>query len=363
MRNASGAAAAAALAALVCAAADPPEWKIEGRPLPQREFLQPALDTGLPAYRATHATGSLEGSAPPIMAQLARRWIAAFREREPNVGVDVPPPYEEPRGAGSERLRLFLDGKIDFAFLSRDLTASDTAAFRRAHGFEPQQIPVAGGSFRHFGFVDAVAVVVHRDNPVKGLTLAQLDSILSKTRHRGGARTAMTWGDVGCAEWADKPIRVVGHGAWAGEESARATFIRRRVMDAGGQRGEWRDFGAADGGDAVVAQAVARDRYAIGFTAMGHLEPGIRTVAIAPAADAPFFAAEYESVARADYPLSRELYLVVARKPGERLPAALESFARFLLSREGQREVLEQGVFLPLRERQASESRRSLNAR
>jgi phosphate transport system substrate-binding protein len=344
-------------------AADPAEWKVEGRPLPLREFLQPALDAELPAYRSAGVAGKLEGSAPPILARLARRWVAAFREREPAVRVDVPPPYEEPRGAGSERLRLFLDGRIDFAFLTRDLTAPDVAAFRRVHGFDPLQIAVAGGSFRHFGFVDAVAVVVHRDNPVRGLTLAQLDAIFSKTRHRGQARAAVTWGDVGVGEWADRPIHVVGHGAWSGEESARATFIRRNVMDAGARRGEWRDFGLPDGGDAIVGDAVAADRYAIGFTGMGHLAPGIRTVALAPAAGAPFYEADYDNVARADYPLSRVLYLVVARKPGEPLAPALEAFAKFLLSRDGQREVLEQGIFLPLRARQAADALGSLNAR
>src|SRR5438552_3942088 len=195
------------------AAVDPREWRLEGRPPPQSEFLQPTFDDGLPAYRNARVEGRLEGSAPPILAQLARRWVGAFNQHEPAVHVEIPPPYEEPRGAGSERLRLFLEGRIDFAFVTRDLTASDAAAFRRTHGFDPLQIPVSGGSFRHFGFVDAVAVVVHRETPVQGLTLAQLDAILSRTRHRGEAKTALTWGDVGVVEWADKPIHVVGHGA------------------------------------------------------------------------------------------------------------------------------------------------------
>jgi phosphate transport system substrate-binding protein len=252
---------------------------------------------------------------------------------------------------------MFLDGKIDFAFLTRDLSAPDAAAFRRTHGFEPTSIAVSGGSYRHFGFVDSVAVIVNRDNPVRGLTLAQLDAIFSKSRHRGHDGPASTWGDVGVAAWSDRPIHIVGHGAWASEESARATFIRRRVMEIDGKRGAWRDdLGPADGGDAIVSERVAADRYAIGFTGMGHLLPDTKTVAIAATAGGPDYEASYENVARADFPLARVFYLVVAKPLERALPPALSELVRFLLSREGQRVVLEQGVFLPLRASQAAAS-------
>ena len=117
-----------------------------------------------------------------------------------------------------------------------------------------------------------------------------------------------------------------------------------------------------DAGDAIVPQAVAADPAAIGFTALGHLVPGVRAIAVAREADAPFHEPTYENVARAAYPLSRVFYLVVARKPGERLAAALDAFARFLLSREGQGTVLAQAVFLPLRAAQAGEARQLLGA-
>src|ERR1700680_3964489 len=185
------------LAATHAAAADPAEWKLGGRPLPQREFLQPSLDEDLPPYRSGPVEGRLEGSASTILPQLVGRWVDAFRGHQPRLRGDSPPPYEEPQAAGSERLRMFIDGKIDFAFLTRDLSGSDSAAFRRAHGFDALAIPVSGGSYRHFGFVDAVAVIVNQDNPLKGLTLAHLDAILSSTRHRGHKGAATTWGDVG----------------------------------------------------------------------------------------------------------------------------------------------------------------------
>ena len=354
------AAALCACTVSVVTAADPKEWAQAGRPAPLREFLQPTLDAELPAYLPCGARGTLEGTAPPIVVELLYGWLRAFREREPGVKIAVPAPYLPPQGSLNPRLAAFLDGRLDFAFVTREMAASDVAAFRRAHGFDPLQIPVSAGSFRHFGFVDAVAIVVHKSNPLRGLTLAQLDAIFSRTRHRGHDRRVTTWDELGVQAWAGKPIRVVGNGAWRGEESARATFFRERVMDAEGRLGEWRDDGRVpDAGDAIVTEAVGADPYAIGITGMGHLAPGVRAIAIGPRSGS-LFEPTYENVARADYPLSRVFYLAVARRPGQPLPAPLDAFVRFLLSREAQGIVLDHGVFLPLRAGQVAASRRML---
>lgn len=346
------------LASAACAA-DPAEWARSGRPPPPRESVQATLDAQLPGYAPSGALAVLEGSAPPILAQLVNSWLRDFHEREPGVRVTVPPPYLPPQGKLNPRLRAFLHGYLDFAFLTREMAASDVEAFRAAHGFEPLQIAVSGGSWRHFGFVDAVAVIVNESNPVRGLSLAQLDAIFSRSRHRGHASVA-SWDQVGVKEWAGRPVHVVGTGAWADEESARAMFFRERVMD-GRRRGEWRETGSApDSGDDAVTGAVAADPLAIGFTAMGHLVPGTRALAISVGPGQPFIEPDLDNVARASYPLSRVFYLAVARKPGHALPPALDAFARFLLSAPAQHIVLGQGVFLPLRAWQAQASLRLL---
>jgi phosphate transport system substrate-binding protein len=361
-----GAALACTLFASGVSAATPTDamkWERSGRPAPPRELLQPSLDADLPVYRTCGARGKLNGTAPAIVVDVLGGWLRAFGEHEPDVQVEVAPPYLPPQGALNPRLREFLDGHLDFAFLTREMAAADVRAFRRTHGFEPLLVPVAGGSFRHFGFVDAVAVVVHESNPLRGLTLAQLDAIFSDSRHRGGARAIATWDELGVKEWAGHPVRVVGNGAWAQEESARATFFRERVMDGQGRRGQWRANGSApDEGDAIVVDAVAADRFAIGFTGMGHLASGVHAIAIGPGKGVPLLEPSHDNVASAAYPLSRVFYLAVARRPGQLLPAPLDAFVRFLLSSEGQRIVLSHGVFLPLRESQAANARRMLPA-
>jgi phosphate transport system substrate-binding protein len=347
------------IAAGLAHSADPKEWETEGRPLPERRLPPPALDDALPAACSAQIDGKLEGSAPAILPRLVDHWLAAFRARFPRVEISVPPPYLAPQAALNPRMRLFLEGRLDFAFVSRDLSAADTDLFRRAHGYDPLSIPIAGGSFAHFGFVDAVSIIVHRDNPLDRLTFAQVDAIFSRSRLRGAA-PVKTWDDLGIVQWAGRPVRVVGGGAWIGEESARAIVIRDRILSLGDRRGEWRTDVDAKSTEAQVPEEVAADRNAIGFTGMGHLGRDTKPVALAGDALGPYYEPSYENVARATYPLSRVVHIVVAKKPGAALDPALDAFVHFLLSKEGQRVVRDQGVLLPLRAWQVAESLRLL---
>jgi phosphate transport system substrate-binding protein len=71
-------------------------------------------------------------------------------------------------------------------FVSRELRPDDIAGFRAKFGYDPLSVPISGGTYRHFGFLDAIAFFVHKDNPIEKLTFAQLDGVLSTTHHRGG---------------------------------------------------------------------------------------------------------------------------------------------------------------------------------
>lgn len=356
MRSLAALAIILALVGVSPAGANPVEWERMGRPLPERLEPRAAVDPGLPAYipsRGGPVSGWIEGFAPAILPRLAGRWVAAFQARHPEATVAIPPPYEPPLGAASKRLGEFLDGKFDFALLSRDLAASDLARFRASHGYDPLAIPVANGSWRHFGFIDSIAIIVHPDNPLPGLSLAQLDAIFSRTRHRGHAPVA-TWGDLGVAAWQDRPLHVVGIPGPDGDEPAKAQFLRARVLDgADGQRGKWRLDGDGDEGDASVVARVAADPLAIGIAGMGHLTGNVRPLALAGGEGEALQAPDYDNHVAGHYPLIRPVYLLVARPPGRRLDPVLAEFIRFILSREGQEIVADQGVFLPLRARQA----------
>jgi len=331
-------------------------------PLPAKETFQPPLDDALPSYQpclAQPLRGTFDGSVPAILPDLANRWIAAFQERHPGVHLRTPPPYLAPQGRLNPSLQQFLDGQSNFAFVSRDISPADAAAYLRSHGMNAAPIPVVGGSWRHFGFIDAVGVIVNAANPVQSLTLAQLDAVFSKSRLRGHDEVH-TWGDLGMTGWSDKPVHVVGAAAWVGKEpSARAIFVHDNVLSVCPLKGQWRDDLRADGKEADVPNQVAADPYAVGFTGLGHLTAGVKAIAVSEGGKA--VAPTDENVSLGRYPLARVGYILLSRKPGQPIAPALREFVRFMLSREGQQIVLNQGIMLPLRAQQVEMARRQLS--
>lgn len=321
-----------------------------GRTLPSPEALQPTLDPGLAAFaprgpRALRA--HFRAASSDVLPGLAKAWVAAFRQYYPNVQVDVDPPYEGSIGATE-----LTSGKIDFVFVSRELRPDDISGFRAKFGYDPLSIPVAGGSYRHFGFLDAVGFIVNRANPIERLSYAQLDALFSSTRYRG-ANPIASWGDLGLTgDWANRPVHLVGVKPWNGFEE----FVRQRVLSTPGHRGEWRD--GIDYSPTVfpIADKVAHDPDAIAYDGLAYLTAPVKVLAVGTADSGPFYPPTYENVATAVYPLARLIYFNTNRPPGKQLPVAETEFVRFILSREGQAIVLRQGIFLPLRSWQSASS-------
>lgn len=308
---------------------------------------------------ATAPGGSRSGSAPKILDALVPAWLAGFARAEPAMRIAVPAPYGPPQGKLDPALQAFLDGRQDFAFLTRDMAEADLATFRRAHHGEPVVLPVAGGAWHRFGYVDPVVVVVNTANPLRALSFRQLDALLSETRWRGGAAPA-DWRDLGVPAWRDKAIHVVGGDGWSGEESARALTVRRRVLSTGGRVGRWRIVPGSGGENEVVAR-VAADPQAIGFTGFGHLSAGVRTVAIGADGGRPV-APTRAAIVSGTYPLARSVDLVMARDARGCLDPVVERFAGWLVGRAGQALIRRQGVFLPLNARQLHDAHRIVGA-
>jgi len=278
--------------------------------------------------------------------------VTAFNKFQPGIRFNVPPPY-----AGSLGAKELVKQNLDFVFVSRELKPDDITDFQAKFGYAPLSVPISGGSYRVYGALDAVGFIVNRDNPVDHLSFDQLDALLSTTRYRGGQQ-ARTWGDLGLTgEWADKPVHVYAIKPWNGFEE----FVRQRVLSRPGKRGEWRtDLNFAD----VVfpiAGSVAKDRYALGYTGLAYLNAPVKVIALQKEAGSPAVPATYEAVAGASYPLSRLTYFNINKKPGQRLDPAAEEFLRFILSRQGQAVVLEQGTYMPLRSSQVAEARALLD--
>jgi phosphate transport system substrate-binding protein len=321
-----------------------------GRELPPPEVLQPALDPALPAFvpRREKLTGTLKGASSDVLTVVAQKWFEKFKQYHPGVSLTISPPY-----AGSLGAIELIKGDLDFVFVSRELKPDDIKGFKEKFGYDPLSVPIMGGSYRHFGALDAIAFYVHKDNPLERITYEQIDAIYSTTRHRGG-KPIRTWGDLGLTgEWADKPIKAWGIKPWNGFEE----FVRQRVLSVGDKRGEWREDIGYEKVVFPMAKRVAEDRYAIGYSGIAYIDQPVKVIPLSEGKGRPYEAPTYESVAAATYPLSRLVFFNTNKAPGKPLNPALDEFLKFVLSKEGQQIVLDYARYIPLRANQAQDAR------
>jgi phosphate transport system substrate-binding protein len=332
--------------------AEKSEGMTKGRALPELELLTPALDPGLPAYvplRNRRLAGHYKAAASDVLPGLSKAWVAAFNRIYPGVHIDVAPPY-----AGSLGAKELVKGALDFVFVSRELKPDDITDFHARFGYDPTSVPVSGGSYRHFGFLDAIGIIVSKDNPIEQISYDQLDAIYSTTHFRGG-QAITTWGQLGATgDWADKPVRPYGVKPWNGFEE----FVRQRVLSTPGHRGQWRDDIGFSDTVFPLAGKVAADRYGIAYDGMAYIDAPVKIIPVSPGPGEPAWAPTYENVATADYPLTRLIYFNFNKAPDKPTDPVVREFLRFVLSRDGQAIVRDQNLYMPLRARQAEASRR-----
>ncbi len=325
--------------------------RMHGRPTPVPELLQPTIDPGLVPFSPREdqsIRASYSGGASAILPGLVERWIEGFQAHYPNVDFKLNTPY-----AGSLGMLEVIAGNYDFVFVSRELKPTDIISFKEKYGYAPFTIPISGAAYRHYGFLDALAVFVHPDNPIDRINFRELDAIFSATGHRGG-EPIETWGDLGLTgNWADKPVNAYGIAAWNGFEE----FVRQRVLSTDTQRGEWGPDVTMLNMAFPIAKAVTADPYGIGYTGIAYLNSPVKVLPLsATDANGPYIAPTYENVANASYPLSRLMYFNTNKHPDEELPPAVRELLRFIVSKEGQEIVLQHAIYLPLRAHQQTAS-------
>ena len=129
------------------------------------------VDPALPAYKpVSGVSGSLKSIGSDTLNNLMTLWSEGFRAQYPNVQTEI-----EGKGSSTAPPAL-VAGTAQFGPMSRPMKAAEIDAFEKKFGYKP-------ASFR--SAVDALAVFVHKDNPIQCLSLQQLDAIFSKTRKGG----------------------------------------------------------------------------------------------------------------------------------------------------------------------------------
>jgi phosphate transport system substrate-binding protein len=284
-----------------------------------------AADTALPTYqKASGVSGNFSSVGSDTLNNLMTLWAEEFKRNYPNVNIQI-------QGAGSSTAPPALtEGTASFGPMSRLMKDEEVQAFERRHGYKPTAIGVA---------IDALAVFVNKDNPIKGLTIAQVDSIFSSTRKCGG-RKAERWGDIGLpAEWAARPLQLYGRNSVSGTYG----YFKEHALC----KGDFKSTVNEQPGSASVVQSVATGLNAIGYSGIGYKTSGVRTVPLAKKDGGAFVDATEANALNGTYPLSRVLYVYVNKAPNKPLAPMELEFVKMVLSKQGQDVVVKDG-YIPL---------------
>lgn len=284
------------------------------------------LDPALPEYeKTTGVAGNLSSVGSDTLANLMTLWAEEFKRNYPNVNIQI-------QAAGSSTAPPALtEGTSNIGPMSRKMKDGEMEAFEKKHGYKPTEIKVA---------IDALAVYVHKDNPITGLTMEQVDAIFSSTRKCGAKEDIVKWGQLGLTgDWADKTIQLYGRNSVSGTYG----YFKEHALC----KGDFKNNVNEQPGSASVVQAVTASENGIGYSGLGYRTSGVKAVPLAKKEGEEFIEANEENALKGKFPLSRFLYVYVNKEPNKPLPPLEYEFIKMILSKEGQQIVVKDG-YVPL---------------
>nr|WP_318523109.1 phosphate ABC transporter substrate-binding protein PstS family protein [Photobacterium leiognathi] len=278
----------------------------------------------MPYKRVSGISGNLSSVGSDTLANLMTYWAEEFKRRYPNVNIQI-------QTAGSSTAPTALvEATAQIGPMSRMMKTKEVEAFEQEYGYKPTAIKVA---------VDALAVFVHEDNPLKGINFEQLDAIYSRTLRCGGLEPINQWGQLGLTgSWQNRGIQLFGRNSVSGTYG----YFKKRALC----RGDFRNNVNEQPGSASVVQSVSTSLNAIGYSGIGYKTTGIKAIPVAREGD-DYVEATIENSVNGRYPLSRFLYVYVNKHPNKPLAPMEGEFLRFILSSDGQKIVQKDG-YIPL---------------
>jgi len=284
------------------------------------------IDADVPDYvKGSGVSGSLSSVGSDTLANLMTLWAEEYKRLYPNVTIQI-------QAAGSSTAPPALtEGTATLGPMSRQMKSEELEAFESKHGYKPTAIPVA---------VDALAVFVHKDNPIKGLSVPQVDAIFSATRACGYDHDLRTWGDVGITgELQNQAIQLFGRNSVSGTYG----YFKEAALC----KGDFKNTVNEQPGSASVVQGITKSINAIGYSGEGYRTSGVRMVPLAKKEGAPYVEVTPANALSGKYPLSRFLFIYVNKHPNEPLAPLEAEFLKMVLSKTGQQVVVKDG-YIPL---------------
>jgi len=272
-------------------------------------------------------SGNLNSIGSDTLNNLMAYWVEGFNKKYPNVKIQV-----EGKGSTTAPPAL-IESTSQLGPMSREMKSEESDKFEKKFGYKPTKVAVA---------IDTLAVFVNKGNPIKSLSMQQVDAIFSKGRKGGFAKDITTWGDLGLTgEFATRPISLYGRNSASGTYG----YFKEHALF----KGDYKDTVKEQPGSSSVVQSVGSDKFAIGYSGIGYATSGVRAV---PLSDEKknggiAFAATYENALTGKYPLARFLYVYINKDPKKPMDPLTAEFLKFVLSKEGQEIVVKDG-FLPL---------------
>jgi phosphate transport system substrate-binding protein len=280
------------------------------------------VDPKLPEYKAVSGvSGNLNSVGSDTLNNLMTLWAEGFKAVYPNVRIQI-----EGKGTSTAPPAL-IAGTSQLGPMSREMKAKEIDDFEKKFGYKPTPIKVA---------IDALAVYVNKDNPIKQMTMAQVDGAFSSTRKLGGD-AINTWGQLGLTgEWAGKALSLYGRNSASGTYG----FFKDKALGGGDFRAEVKE----QPGSSAVVQGVTSDLAGIGYSGIGYRTSGVRPVPLV-GKDGKAYDTTQENCASGKYPLSRFLYVYINKAPNKPVDPLTAEFIKFIQSKQGQEVVVKDGYF------------------
>lgn len=284
------------------------------------------VDPALPEYvKASGVSGNISSIGSDTLNNLMTLWAEDYRKLYPNVNIQI-------QGAGSSTAPTALtEGTSNFGPMSRAMKPSEVQAFEAKYGYKPVAVPVA---------VDLLAVYVNKDNPIKGLTMAQVDAIFSATRKCGYKEDVTRWGQLGLeGAWANRDFTIYSRNAVSGTYGY--------FKDTALCKGDFKSSINEQPGSASVVQGVSESINGIGYSGIGYVTSGVKALPLAKKEGAEFVAPTADHALDGKYPLSRFLYVYINKHPNKDLNPLEREFIKMVLSKRGQ-EIVARDGYVPV---------------
>lgn len=294
-----------------------------GLGLSSAALAQQQVDPTLSKYApVSGVSGNLTSIGSDTLNNLMTYWAEGYRKFYPNVNVQI-------QGAGSGTAPpAIIEGTSQFGPMSRAMKGTEIQNFEAKYGYPPKAVR---------GAIDALAVFVHKDNPLTCLSLKEVDAIFSSTRAGGANAPIATWGGAGLkGEWAKRPIAKYGRNSASGTYG----YFKEAALFNGDYSPEVRE----QPGSSTVVQGVAADINGIGYSGVGYVTADVKALDIR-GEDGKCYKPNSQDAGEGNYGLARFLYVYVNANPNQKLEPLRGEFIKYVYSQEGQSDVIRAGFF------------------